>query len=299
MTKTKLLGAGLAATAAMMFSHGASAQEVIPLQITGETNLVGLGIFSVPDFYGSDKQQAAGAPLIHYNFDAWGNPLYVQVIGPEIRLNVVPRKDLRAGPLIRWRSRRDDDVDDEVVKRMRPIASATEVGAFVAYHMPLDANPLHKVVFTGDVTWNTNNVYDGATGNVRATYFHPFPSGLGGKPLLGSIGFGLFFASDHFVDRYFGVHTDRNIGGNIDNVNLNGTDLGLFPERNGIPYRAEGGLTSIKIPFSLTSQIDPNWLVIFGGRYEHLLNDAKDSPIVQRRGNENQWTIGIAATYAF
>jgi outer membrane scaffolding protein for murein synthesis (MipA/OmpV family) len=284
MNQSKLVGAGLAVTAAMMFGHGASAQEIIPVQISGETNLIGLGVFSVPDYYGSDKNDGALAPLVHYNFDAWGNPMYVQVVGPEIRLNVVPRKDWRAGPLIRWRQRRDDDVDNEVIKRMRPVASATELGAFVAYHMPLDSNPLHKVVFTGDITWNTNGVYDGATGNVRATYFHPFPSGLWGKPLLGSVGFGLFFASDHFNDRYFGV---------------NGSDLALYPERNGIPYRAESGLTSIKIPFSLTSQIDPNWLITLGGRYEHLLGDAKDSPVVERHGNENQWTIGIAATYAF
>jgi outer membrane scaffolding protein for murein synthesis (MipA/OmpV family) len=284
MRKSKHLGAGLAVTAAMMFGHGASAQELIPFQLSGETNLIGLGVVGTPDYYGSDKNEASAAPLLHYNFDAWGNPMYVQIVGPEIRLNVVPRKDWRAGPLIRWRKRRDDDVDNDVVKRMRPIASATEIGGFVAYHLPLDSNPLHKVVFTGDITWNTNNVYDGATGNLRATYFHPFPSGLGGYPLLGSVGFGLFFASDHFNDRYFGV---------------NGSDLALFPERNGIPYRAESGLTSIKIPFSLSSQVDPNWLITLGGRYERLLGDAKDSPVVERHGNENQWTIGIAASYTF
>jgi outer membrane scaffolding protein for murein synthesis (MipA/OmpV family) len=284
MTKSKLLSAGLAATVAMMCSHGAFAQEIIPLQVSEDTNLIGLGVFGVPDYYGSDKNQGAVAPLLHYNFDAWGNPMYVQVIGPEIRVNLVPRKDWRAGPLIRWRSRRDDDVDNDIVKRMQPIATATELGAFVAYHMPLDANPLHKVVFTGDVTWNTNGVYDGATGNVRATYFHPFASGLGGFPLLGSVGFGLFFASDHFNDRYFGVH---------------GSDLLLFPERGGQPYTAESGVTSIKIPFTLSSQIDPKWLITLGGRYEKLLGDAKDSPVVDRHGNENQWTIGIAASYLF
>jgi outer membrane protein len=284
MTKSKLYGASLALAAATMLSPGAFAQEIIPLQIDENTNLVGLGVFSVPDYYGSDKNEAAAAPLLHYNFDAWGNPMYVQVIGPEIRLNLVPRKDWRAGPLIRWRNRRDDDVDNEIVKRMQPVASATELGAFVAYHLPLDANPLHKVVFTGDMTWNTNNVYGGITSNVRATYFHPFAGGVGGVPWIGSIGFGLFFASDHFADRYFGVR---------------GSDLALFPERGGVPYRADGGLTSIKIPFTLSAQVNPNWLVTLGGRYERLLNDAKDSPVVDQQGNENQWTIGIAASYAF
>lgn len=284
MTKSKFLGAGLAATAALLFSHSVSAQELIPLQLSEDTNLIGLGVFSVPDFYGSDKYEAAAAPLLHYNFSVGGTPMYVQVVGPEIRLNLVPRKDWRGGLLARWRNRRDDDVDNEVVARMNHIPSAAELGAFVAYHLPLDANPMHKVVFTGDVSWNTNNVYDGSTGNVRATYFHPFAAGLGGKPLLGTIGLGLFFTEDGFVERYFGVQ---------------GSDLALYPERGGVPYRPEGGLTSIKIPFTLTSQINPNWLVTFGGRYEKLLDDAKDSPIVERHGDDNQWVVGIAASYTF
>jgi outer membrane scaffolding protein for murein synthesis (MipA/OmpV family) len=285
MKKSRLLGAGLAAAAAMTFSHGAFAQtEAIQPEFDAGTNVVGAGVFAIPDFYGSDKYKAAGAPLVHYNFDAWGYPMYVQFVGNELRLNVSPIQEWRAGPLVRFRQRRDDDVDNDVVKRMRPVPSATEIGAFAAYHLPLDDNPLHKVVFTGDVTWNTNGVYDGATGNIRATYFHPFPQQVMGYSLLGAVGFGLFFASDHFNDRYFGV---------------NGTDLALFPERGGIPYRAESGLTSIKIPFMLSSRIDKNWLVMVAGRYEHLLNDAKDSPIVDRHGSENQWAIGIAAAYSF
>jgi outer membrane scaffolding protein for murein synthesis (MipA/OmpV family) len=45
--------------------------------------------------------------------------------------------------------------------------------------------------------------------------------------------------------------------------------------------------------------VDPKWIVIFGGNYEKLLNDAKDSPVVQQHGSENLWTVGIAATYLF
>jgi outer membrane scaffolding protein for murein synthesis (MipA/OmpV family) len=285
MSKSKLLGAGLAATAAMMFSHSAFAQsEAVEPEFAAQKNMVGLGVLATPDFYGSDKEKGAGAPLIHYNFDAWGYPMYVQFIGNAIRLNVSPDPQWNAGPLMRFRKRRDDEVESDVVGRMRPIPSATEIGAFVNYNLPLDANPQHKVVFTGDVTWNTTGVYNGATGNVRATYFHPFEGGMMGYPLLGSVGFGLFFASDHFNDRYFGVH---------------GRDLLLYPELRLHPYTAKSGLTSIKVPFMLSSQVDKNWLVLVAGEYEKLLNDAGDSPVVERHGNDNQWTIGIAAAYQF
>jgi MipA family protein len=282
MTNSRLLKRGLIATAAALFATGAVAQELVPIDVPKETNLIGLGVFSVPDYYGSSTNKATVAPLLHYNF---GQDQYVQVVGPEIRVNLMPRKDWRAGPLLRFRQRRDDEVDDNVVKRMRPVATATEIGAYAQYHMPLDpSQPLNKIIFQADLTWNTTGVYDGATGNLRATYVYPFEQGFMGYPLLGTIGFGLFYASDHFNDRYFGVH---------------GSDVALFPELRGVPYRAQGGLTSIKIPFSLSSQVDPKWLVTLAGRYEKLLGDAKDSPVVGGRGDENQWIIGIAASYLF
>jgi outer membrane scaffolding protein for murein synthesis (MipA/OmpV family) len=273
----------LAATAAAMFSAGAAAQEIIPIEPPSQDilNFVGLGVFGTPDYYGSSKNEAVAAPLARYS---WDGVSYVQLLGPELTLNLMPIREWRAGPLLRFRPRRDDDVDDEVVKRMRPVPSATEIGVFAAYHMPLDANPLHKVVFSGDLVGNTTSVYNGVTSNLRVTYYHPFSEPVVGQQLLGTIGFGMFFASESFNRRYFGV---------------TGSDVALFPELNGQEYRPGSGLTSVKIPFSLTTQVNKKWLLTFAGRYEHLLEDAKDSPVVNGRGDENQWTVGIAASYLF
>jgi len=265
-----------------MASSCAGAQDMVPIQLPQEADLIGLGVFSVPDFYGSDKNEGKAAPILRYQFK--GTKLYGQILGPEALVNLVDREDFRAGPLIRFRSRRDDDVDDDIVKQMDPVASATELGVFASYHMPVDSRPFHKVIFYADVVGNTNGVYNGATGNVRATYIYPFEQGMMGMPLIGHIGFGLFWASKDFNERYFGVR---------------GRDLNLFPERGGFDYRPDSGLTSIKIPFGLSSQVSPEWLLTVAGRYEALVGDAKDSPIVDRNGNKNQWTIGIAASYIF
>jgi outer membrane scaffolding protein for murein synthesis (MipA/OmpV family) len=284
------LRAGLALSGAMLFIAGAGAQEVIPVEMPQEVNMVGAGAFGLPDFYGSEDYHPEGEGFLHVNF---GNGMWLRVIGPEVRLNVLPSnmtldygqfRNLRAGFLYRARPTRDTDVDDAVVRQMRRIPAASELGIFASYEWPLPGDPQHKVVFGADVAYNTNNLYGGATGSIKATYFYPFPQGLGGRPLLGSAGFSLFFASDHFTDRYFGI---------------NGADLAAFPERGGTPYRPEGGLTSIRIPFQLMSQFDRHWGLTLAGRYERLLGDAKDSPIVDRRGSENQWVFGAAVNYAF
>jgi outer membrane scaffolding protein for murein synthesis (MipA/OmpV family) len=276
------LYSSLAAAAALLVSPCVGAQDQIQLDAPEEVNFVGLGVFGVPDYYGSSVYNAAVAPLIRYS---WDGTRYVQLLGSELTLNLVDVKQWRAGPLLRYRGRRDDDVDDNVVRLMRPVATATELGVFGSYHMPLDPNrPLHKLVFTADVVGNTNNVYEGATGNVRVNYIHPFEQLVIGRPVIGSIGIGMFFASSSFNRRYFGV---------------TGSDVGLFPSLAGREYRPDGGVTSLKIPFSLTTQLNKEWLVTFAGRYERLLDEAKDSPVVRRRGEADQWQFGIAAAYRF
>lgn len=284
MTNSKRYSSSLAAATAafLLASPCAQAQEQIPVQFPEQTNLVGLGVFSVPDFYGSQDNKGVAAPLLRWS---WDGTSYVQVLGSELLVNLSPIPEWRVGPVLRVRGRRDDDVDDDVVKFMRPVASATELGVFAAYHMPLDpAQPLRKVVFSADIVGNTNNVYNGASGNLRVNYFHPFDASMVGRPMMGNIGFGLFFASESFNNRYFGV---------------TGSDVALFPQLGGREYRASPSITSIKIPFSLTTALSNEWLLTVGGRYEALLDDAKDSPVVDNRGDSNQWVFGIAASYKF
>lgn len=282
MKKTKRYYRALTVTAAMLLSQAAFAQEEMSeFELPNEKiNFIGLGVASVPDYYGSSTNKGSALPLARYTFS---RDRYVQLLGPELTLNLIESKVWRAGPLLRSRQRRDDDVDDEVVKRMRPIASATELGVFASYHLYLDTEPLHKVVFYGDVVSNTTDVYTGATGNLRVTYYHPFSRWIN-RPSVGSIGLGLFFASEGFNRTYFGV---------------TGSDVALYPSRRGAAFLPESGLTSVKIPFSVTTQLQRNWLLTVGGRYERLLGDAKDSPLVEERGDPNQWGLGLAVSYLF
>jgi len=283
MKKMKLCSSVLAMSAATLFSQTGSAQEFGAFEYPENINLIGLGVASVPDFYGSDKNQGAAVPLLHYTFA--GNR-YIQLLGLEAKLNLIDSKEFRAGPVLRGRTRRDEDVDNEVVQRMTPVASATELGAFAEYHYyPNPSDRFHKVVFGADVVGNTTDVYSGATGNLRVNYFYPFSqSWTGGRLVIGSIGLGMFFASKDFNTSYFGV---------------TGSDVALFPSLGGSEYRPDSGITSIKIPFSISTQLDKKWMLTAGGRYEHLLGDAKDSPVVTEQGNKNQWSLGIGVSYLF
>lgn len=285
MKRIKLYGKTLIlATAMLLMTPLAQAQDASAFETPDDTiNVIGLAVAAVPDFYGSDKHKGRAAPLFRYHL--YDSQRFVQLLGPELSLNLVDSKVWRAGPLIRARERRDDDVDDAIVKRMRPIATATEVGAFGQYYIFLDPNnKMHKIQFAVDAVWNTNHVYGGATGNVRVNYYYPFPTSWVGQQMIGTIGFGMFFASAGFNERYFGV---------------TGSDLPLFPSRAGVPYTPDRGLTSLKIPFTLSARFQHNWLGTIGGRYERLVGDAEDSPVVRQHGSANQWILGAAVSYLF
>ena len=62
-------------------------------------------------------------------------------------------------------------------------------------------------------------------------------------------------------------------------------------------YSADSGLKDVGI--NLTAHYTPweKWGIMGLFSYKTLLNDAKDSPIVDDEGNEKQFTVGLMVTY--
>jgi MipA family protein len=266
---------GLALGMTVLFVPAVQAQSFVP-EFQDGINFIGAAVGAAPDYWGSADYTGGIAPYGRYLFSG---QRYVQLLGTELTVNLVDDKSWRVGPVLRYRFSRNDDVDDKVVKQMRPISDTVEAGIFVAYRIQMSANPLHQLTFAADVLADTGETYNGANGSVRVNYFHPF-----GERLLGNVGLGLAWGSNDFTDTYFGVH---------------GSDVALYPSLHGKPYTADGGLTAVRIPFGLTTPLSKQWMLSAGGRYERLVGDAADSPIVDQRGDANQWLFGVGAAYLF
>lgn len=254
----------------------ARAQGFVP-ELQDGINIVGLAVGAGPDYSGSDDYEAAVAPYGRYLFSG---QRYIKLLGPELSINLLDDKHWLIGPLIRYRFKRDDDVEDTVVRQMRTIDDTTEAGIFVSYRMHLGSQPLHQLVFSADIAGDTGDVYDGAHGSIRANYFHPFCC----IRLVGNIGLSIDYGGSGFNETYYGV---------------TGRDVALYPSLHGQPYEPSAGITGVRIPFGLTAPIGRQWLLSAGGRYERLQGDAEDSPVVNERGDSDQWLYGVAATYLF
>lgn len=132
------------------------------------------------------------------------------------------------------------------------------------------------MVFGGDVEGGKN----GTEAHLNATYWHPFS-----KTLIGNVGLGMTYGNNKFMDTYFGVISPH--------------DVSLYPSLGGKPYNPSSGVVGWNIPFALTTALTDKWLLTVGGRYERLVSDAKDSPVVDQRGDANQWSGAVGLAYVF
>jgi MipA family protein len=64
-------------------------------------------------------------------------------------------------------------------------------------------------------------------------------------------------------------------------------------------FDAEGGLQSVGAAASFMRQLSPRWGIYSYAKYDRLIADPADSPVVAAFGSRNQFGGGIALTYTF
>lgn len=267
-----MMNGKIIATLALLLSPAVHAQIAVPIEAL-EVNLVGFAAASVPEYWGASRNSGALGPYGRYQFE--GSQRYIELLGPQVKVNLLNDKNWRIGPIVKYRFARDSDVDDKIVRRMDKVDGALEGGMFIQYRLPLSETPLHQITVGADVEGGRN----GTEAHLNAMYFQPL-----GKAVLANVGLGLTYGNGKFVDNYFGVTSAH--------------DIALYPALAGRAYDTSGGVVGWNIPFGVTVFVSKEWALSAGGRYERLVGDAKDSPLV-RRGDADQWMLGIGAAYLF
>lgn len=96
-----------------------------------------------------------------------------------------------------------------------------------------------------------------------------------------SVGPRLAFASNDFMDEYFGVTPTQSAA-------------------SGLPvYDPDGGVRSLGVLASAQVALTEQWNVMGYARYDRLLGDVADAPLVRFRGSRDQFGIGAGVSYSF
>ncbi|GMQ83640.1 MAG: hypothetical protein BMS9Abin06_0375 [Gammaproteobacteria bacterium] len=254
------------------------AYESIPAAPGGK-GFVGFGVIAKPDYEGSDENKVTAAPFGKYR---WASGRYVNLGGTgssetagRVSLNLITTdssENWTFGPLLQYRLKRDDNVDNKQVKKMQEVDAATELGVFVGFK---DGPWSTELSFAGDVS----DEHDGYLVYLKGSYRLIQT----GRVLL-SLGANTSWADSNYMDTYFGVDS-KNVG------------------ISGLPfYNADSGFKDIGLSLTGVYFFNRTWAVAGVASYNRMLNDAEDSPLVEGRqgvGDKNQPSAIVAAIYTF
>lgn len=96
-----------------------------------------------------------------------------------------------------------------------------------------------------------------------------------------SLGPRLTITDDRYQDAYFSVRPEDALAA-------------------GLPaYDADGGLQAVGAAVAYIRQFTPRWGIYSYAKYDRLVADPADSPIVTRYGSRDQFSGGIALSYTF
>lgn len=267
--KTLLRPLGAAAFACLVTATPAAAQDDDDSREEGRGRLitVGVGAQAYPKFPGASDLGINPMPIIdirrpgqRIEFEAPDEGFGFGLLGRESRFNL--------GPTIQFQGRRDQD---DVGAAVGNVGFTVEAGAFV-------------------------EAYLGENFRIRAEG----RQGIGGhEGLIGDIGMDLIardedrtifsigprvrLADDDYMNAYFGLSPAAS---GVTGIPVYTPEAGVF---------SLGGIAGIRHHFGS----DGRWGVHGYARYDRLVGDAADSPIVIGFGSVDQYSAGLGFSYTF
>jgi outer membrane protein len=253
----------IAAAPAAAQAAADAAQDEAPEAAPRRTR-VALGPQLVPRFPGSDRVNVR--PLVDVA-RARGDDLFeFEAADESFGPGLWQGGGFEVGPALSFegkRSRRDTN------GLLPPVGFTVELGGFAQYQV----TPAFRL--RGELRKGLGG-HRGWIGTVGADYV-----ARDGDNWLFSIGPRLTLADDRYNRAYFGV-------------------LPATAVASGVrAFDAKGGVQAAGVTAGLIRQITARWGVYGYAKYDRLVGDAGDSPVVRRFGTRNQLSGGLALTYTF
>lgn len=259
-----------------LLSSASRAQNAggLAIEVPDIDNFVGGAVGFVPDYVGSDDYTIGIAPVARIQIGK--GERFAKLTITELTVNVLDNERWSLGPLLNYRMGRDDDVDDTKVKQMREIDDSLEVGVFGGWTWKSQNDPRARLVAGLSAKQDVTDGHDGYLVDASVRYFTPLS-----RSFVLSFGGSTTYGSSDYMDTYFGV----------DARDASVTGLSQFS--------ASDGFRDVRFSLMAIQSLSINWHLAGGVVYSKLLGDAADSPVVDDRGDDNQFFVGFGAVYAW
>lgn len=230
----------------------------------GWTVRVGLGGQITPEYPGSDDMRISPYPVISVR--RTGDPIAFGAPGDSPGITLIKTGGLQIGPIANLAPKRKaKDVGIPIEK----VKTTFEAGAFIQFYL----SKAIRVRAEGRRGIGGHKGWIGSTGTdfiIRDKDRYIF-----------SIGPRVRFSSQRYQRAYFGITPATAVA-------------------SGLPvYDPDGGIHAIGVNAGALYQFNYHWGMTGYARYDRLVHDAADSPLVRTLGSRNQFSAGVALTYTF
>ncbi len=229
---------------------------------------LGLGVASAPDYEGSNDNEAVAVP--HFSA-VWESNRSIKLSSDSLQANILSKGKWQFGPALQFQKTRDDDVDNNTVAKLREVDNKVRAGAFVGFNTGVWDVSLQMATDTSN-----DEIDDGGMlASLKAGYTY----GLGN--ISTRAGISTTYADSDYMKTYFSIDPNNS-------------------SRSGLPtFNADSGLKDVGLDLAINVAVNDRWDVKWLLGYKALLNDAKDSPLVDREGDSGQFMGGVVGIYKF
>lgn len=225
---------------------------------------VGLGAQLIPAYPGADGHSLR--PLVDVAVARGSRPFGFEAPDESFGPSLIKEGGFEFGPALNFEgSRTAKDVGAALDK----VPSTLEAGAFVEYEF----SPKFRV--RTELRKGLGG-HDGWTGQAGADFV-----ARDGDDLLFSVGPRVTWSDGRYQRAYFGVTAPESI-------------------RTGLAvYRPGGGIQAVGATAGFLTQLSKRFGLYSYAKYDRLVGDSADSPVVRTFGSRNQLSGGLALTYTF
>ena len=231
---------------------------------SGWITRVTIGPQAYPAFPGADDYDIG--PLVNVDRKRPGETFIFEAPDESFDYQLVDARGFSFGPLVNWEGKRSAS---DVGADLPEVKFSIEPGAFVALQ-PSESFRLRAELRKG-VTG-----HKGWIGVASADFIV-----REGDEWLFSIGPRLTWSDGRYHDAWFGVTPAAAV-------------------TSGLPaYDPNGGIQAYGATATFLTQLSPRWGIYTYARYDRLVGEAADSPIVRQLGSRDQLSGGVALSYTF
>ncbi|MEO0982531.1 MAG: MipA/OmpV family protein [Pseudomonadota bacterium] len=265
-TWTVLAIAAAIAAPAIAQERGSSNLQFIRDLLVPDRTIVtaGVGPEFRPDYFGSDDYGVGVGTSFLVKFQS-------ATFGEDgLSVNILPNTDFEFGPVARLAGGRDESAN-EALEGLGDVGRTLELGAFgavtIAETYRLRARYRHAIA-----TGHRGGLLDVQAGRVL----------FEGRRVSSAAGIGITWVDNDYADAFFSVTEGASL------------ESGVLPV-----FNAGGGIRDVRLGWNGAYRLTDRWGLAGYLRYNYLVGDTADSPIVDLFGSRHQVALGMNLNYQF